>query len=137
MVRLLLVLVFLFILSLIPPFNLLFVPIRMMLEPKPESLAKQGAPIAQAVVDYERDHGSYPAKIADLIPAYLAKEPSKEWTIQFTGTDTYLGRRGGQPHTFVRFWFTGSEAGQWRYYPDSADRNYQLSVPGPAVRANP
>src|SRR6187455_2610423 len=105
-----------------------------MLEPKPETLAKQGLPIAQAVIDYQRDHGSFPEKVATLIPTYLAKEPSKEWTIQYNGEDTILVRRGGQPHSYIRYWFTGFQAGQWRFYPDSADKNYQLSVPGTVVR---
>jgi hypothetical protein len=108
-----------------------------MLEPKPEKLANQGVPIAQAIVDYQSDRGLFPEKISDLIPKYLAKEPSSEWSIDFDGENVRLGRRGGQPHSSILYWFTGREAGQWRFYPDSADKNRQINVPSPIAKKAP
>jgi tetratricopeptide (TPR) repeat protein len=127
----------LLVLSFIPPFNLLLLPFWIMLEPKPETLANQGVPIAQAIVDYQNEHGAFPEKISGLVPKYLPKEPSREWSIQFNGQDTDLTRHGGQPHSYIRYWFTGYQAGQWRYYPDSADKNWQLNIPASVAKKAP
>lgn len=112
-----------------PPFSFLF-------EVKPETLARQGLPIAQAISDYQRDHGLFPEKVADLVPRYLQKSPSKEWRMEL-GDRAALGRRGGAPHTSIRYWFSGPKAGQWRYYPDGGYRQPQIAVPGPVATESP
>ena len=115
----------LLIFSFIPPFSLPFLRLRMMLEPKPETLVNQGVPIAQAIVDYRNDHGLFPEKIMDLVPKYLPKEPSKEWQIEGTA----LIRHGGQPHSYIYFYFMSSE---WIFQPDNSLMSRKIKVIGPA-----
>jgi hypothetical protein len=39
-------------------------------------LARRSQPLVQAIIDYETDHGSPPAQLADLIPQYLSHIPA-------------------------------------------------------------
>src|ERR1035438_53100 len=103
-----------------------------MLEPKPEAVVQSGRPIVQATCDYRGDHGLLPEKMEDMIPAYLPKLPDREW--QWDLYMAQLVRRGGQPHSYMRYHFVGAYADQWQYYPDSADQHGRLTIPGPVVK---
>ncbi len=100
----------------------------MMFERKPETVARTGLPIVQAISDYQCDHGLVPLALEDLVPTYLPEKP-KEWRWSFQ--DGRLGRHADQPHSYVDYWFDGHYAGQWRFIGDSSHQHRQLNVPGP------
>lgn len=109
------------------------IPVKMLFERSPEKVAMSGVPIAQAISDYRSDHGLFPLKLADLIPAYLSEIP-KGWGWRFEGND--LIKYADQPHSLISFDFTGQCSNQWRFQGDSGLDHRQLNLPGPIVKAS-
>jgi hypothetical protein len=56
---------------------LLFISTRSVYSPHfAADVARASTPVITALERYERDHGSYPANLTDLVPRYLAAVPS-------------------------------------------------------------
>lgn len=47
--------------------------------PDPLKLVQEGRPIVQAILRYKGEWGRYPARLADLVPKYLASVQGWEW----------------------------------------------------------
>ena len=102
--------------------------VRMLLERKPETVARGGIPVVQAISDYQCDLGLLPLTLDDLVPTYLPAKPKKWW---WTFGNASLQRQADQPHTYVGYWFSGDDSGEWRAIGEYARGKLNLPKPVP------
>src|SRR5207248_940329 len=55
----------------VPPFTLIWMPVLMLFERSPERVVMRDQAIAQAICDYQNEHGLLPETLNDLAPNYL------------------------------------------------------------------
>jgi hypothetical protein len=71
--------------------------------------AKVYVPVVQAIYDYKADHGSMPAKLQDLVPAYIASIPDPTEIAQYDEVGLII--RAYAPHTEILYNFAPDHEG--------------------------
>ena len=90
-----------------------------------ERLARTGQGLAQAITDYQNDHGLLPESFNDLVPDYLKSIPPTGWSLR----GAVLDHHAGVPHTAVLYSFIDK---RWCVLGERGGRVLNLPAPIPA-----